>query len=31
VFADDKKSGRVFHAQDYAGMELEEALLKINN
>lgn len=28
AFADDKKSGRIFHAQDYAGMTLEEALKK---
>jgi short-subunit dehydrogenase len=29
VFLDDKKSGRLFHAQDYAGMTLEEAIKKI--
>lgn len=28
AFADDKKSGRIFHAQDYAGMTLEDALKK---
>ncbi len=26
VFADDKKSGRIFSAQDYAGLTLEEAV-----
>jgi NAD(P)-dependent dehydrogenase (short-subunit alcohol dehydrogenase family) len=29
VFADDKKSGRLFHAQDYAYMSLEDALAKL--
>ncbi|MBQ0039569.1 MAG: SDR family oxidoreductase [Treponema sp.] len=29
AFADDRKSGRIFHAQDYAGMSLEEALAKL--
>jgi len=28
VFVDDKKSGRLFSAQDFAGMELEDAVLK---
>ena len=28
VFADDKKSGRIFSAQDYAGLTLEEAVRK---
>ncbi len=26
VFLDDKRSGRIFHAQDFAGMSLEQAL-----
>lgn len=29
VFADDGKSGRIFRAQEYAGMTLDEALLKL--
>ena len=29
VFADDKKSGRIISAQDYAGMTLEQALAKL--
>ena len=29
AFVDDKKSGRLFHAQDYAGLTLEEALKKV--
>lgn len=29
VFADDKKSGRTFHAQDYAELSLEDALKKL--
>lgn len=29
AFVDDRKSGRIFHAQDYAGMSLEEALAKL--
>ena len=29
VFADDKKSGRIIAAQDYAGMSLEQALTKL--
>ena len=29
AFADDKKSGRIIAAQDYAGMSLEEALAKL--
>ena len=28
VFVDDKKSGRLFSAQEFAGMELEDAVLK---
>ncbi|MBR6094655.1 MAG: SDR family oxidoreductase [Lachnospiraceae bacterium] len=28
AFMDDKKSGRIFRAQDYAGMSLEDAVLK---
>ncbi|MCL1903544.1 MAG: SDR family oxidoreductase [Oscillospiraceae bacterium] len=28
AFVDDKKSGRLFHAQDYTGLSLEEALSK---
>ena len=28
VFVDDKKSGRLFAAQEFAGMELEDAVLK---
>ena len=28
AFADDKKSGRIFRAQEYAGMTLEEAVAK---
>jgi len=28
AFADDKKSGRIFGAQDFAGMTLEEAVKK---
>ena len=30
AFADDKKSGRLFSAQDYAGLSLEEALKKLS-
>ena len=30
VFVNDKKSGRLFHAQDYAGLTLEEAVKAIN-
>ncbi len=30
VFVDDGKSGRIFHAQDYAGMTLEQALSAVN-
>ena len=29
AFVDDKKSGRLFHAQDYAGLSLEDALAKV--
>ena len=29
VFVDDKKSGRIISAQDYAGMTLEQALAKL--
>ena len=28
AFVDDGKSGRLFRAQDYAGMTIEEAVLK---
>ena len=28
VFADDKKSGRIFHAQDFTGLTLEDAVKK---
>ena len=28
---DDQKSGRWFNAQDYAGLSIEEALLKAKN
>lgn len=28
AFAEDKKSGRIFRAQEYAGMTLEDALKK---
>ena len=28
VFSDDRKSGRIFHAQDFSGMSLEEAVRK---
>ncbi len=28
VFLDDKRSGRIFHAQDFAGLSLDEALAK---
>lgn len=31
VFIDDKKSGRCFSAQDFAGMTLDEALAKASN
>jgi len=31
AFLEDKKSGRIFHAQDFAGMTLEEALVKAEN
>ena len=31
VFLDDKRSGRIFHAQDFAGLTLEEALAKAEN
>lgn len=31
AFLDDKKSGRIFHAQDFAGMTLEDALAKAEN
>lgn len=30
AFLDDKKSGRIFRAQDYAGMTIEEAIQKVN-
>lgn len=29
VFLDDKKSGRIIHAQDFAGLTLEEAIAKM--
>ena len=28
VFANDKKSGRIFRAQDFSGLSLEEAVKK---
>ena len=31
AFLDDKKNGRIFHAQDFAGMTMEEALVKAEN
>ena len=31
VFLDDRRSGRIFHAQDFTGMSLEEALAKAEN
>ena len=30
VFVDDGRSGRIFHAQDYSGMTLEQALEAVN-
>jgi len=30
VFVDDGKSGRIFHAQDYSGMTLEQAVAAVN-
>jgi len=31
VFLDDKRSGRIFHAQDFTGLSLEDALIKAEN
>lgn len=30
VYLDDKKSGRIFHAQDFAGLTVEEAIAKVD-